>query len=46
MRTLAKRTKLHYGWIVVLVTFFTLIVSAGIRSVPSIFMLPFEKEFG
>ncbi|NOU89842.1 MFS transporter [Paenibacillus sp. LMG 31460] len=44
--TLAKHTKLHYGWIVVLVTFFTLIVSAGIRSVPSIFMLPFEKEFG
>ncbi|WP_312883406.1 MFS transporter [Paenibacillus germinis] len=46
MGTLAKHTKLHYGWIVVLVTFFTLIVSAGIRSVPSIFMLPFEKEFG
>ncbi|KQX45208.1 MULTISPECIES: MFS transporter [unclassified Paenibacillus] len=46
MGTLAKRTKMHYGWIVVLVTFFTLIVSAGIRSVPSIFMLPFEKEFG
>ncbi|WP_312876200.1 MFS transporter [Paenibacillus alginolyticus] len=47
METLTKRrTKLHYGWIVVLVTFFTLIVSAGIRSVPSIFMLPFEKEFG
>ncbi|SDP12783.1 Sugar phosphate permease [Paenibacillus sp. yr247] len=46
MGTVTKRSKLHYGWIVVLVTFFTLIVSAGIRSVPSIFMLPFEKEFG
>ncbi|MFC5448275.1 MFS transporter [Paenibacillus aestuarii] len=36
----------HYGWIVVLIAFITLLVSAGIRSMPSILMVPFEKEFG
>lgn len=39
-------SKRHYGWIVVLVTFITLLVSAAIRSMPSILMLPFEEEFG
>lgn len=41
-----KSSKVFYGWIVVAVTFVTLLVSAGIRSMPSILMLPFEKEFG
>lgn len=40
------KSKVYYGWIVVLITFVTLLVSAGIRSMPSILMLPFEKEFG
>ncbi|MCA0753461.1 MFS transporter [Paenibacillus sp. N4] len=40
------RSKLHYGWIVVLITFITLLTSAGIRSMPSVLMLPFEAEFG
>lgn len=38
--------KFFYGWVVVLVTFVALLVSAGIRSMPSIFMVPFETEFG
>lgn len=42
----AKSSGVHYGWIVVLLTFVTLLVSAGIRSMPSILLLPFEKEFG
>jgi sugar phosphate permease len=42
----SKSSKLYYGWIVVLVTFATLLVAAGIRSVPSILMQPFEREFG
>ncbi|MFC5404426.1 MFS transporter [Cohnella soli] len=43
----AKRlSKLHYGWIVLVITFVTLLVSAGIRSLPSILMLPLEKDFG
>jgi len=41
-----RQTRFHYGWIVVAVTFVTLLVSAGVRSMPSIFMLSFEKEFG
>ncbi|OXM82811.1 MFS transporter [Paenibacillus rigui] len=40
------KSKVYYGWVVVLVTFVTLLVSAGIRSMPSILMLPFENEFG
>ncbi|MCC3372720.1 MFS transporter [Cohnella sp. REN36] len=42
----AKSGKWHYAWIMLLLTFLTLLVSAGIRSMPSILMLPFEKEFG
>jgi sugar phosphate permease len=41
-----KSSRVYYGWVVVLITFVTLLVSAGIRSMPSILMLPFEKEFG
>jgi sugar phosphate permease len=37
---------MHYGWVVVIITFITLLVSAGIRSMPSILMLPFEDQFG
>lgn len=40
------KSKLHYGWIVVLVTFLTLIVSAGVRSTPGILMIPLEQHFG
>jgi len=48
METQVKRSSSswHYGWIVVLIAFITLLVSAGIRSMPSILMIPFEKEFG
>ncbi|MGG1659966.1 MFS transporter [Brevibacillus sp. NRS-1366] len=41
-----KAPGIYYGWIVVFITFVTLLVSAGIRSMPSILMLPFENEFG
>ncbi|UKS30877.1 MFS transporter [Paenibacillus sp. HWE-109] len=46
MQTGTRSTKLFYGWVVVLITFVTLLVAAGIRAMPSILMLPFEKEFG
>lgn len=36
----------HYGWIIVIVTFLTLLVSAGIRSIPSVLMISFQTEFG
>lgn len=46
MNSSVSRGKLYYGWIVIGVTFLTLLVSAGIRSMPSLYMAPFEDEFG
>lgn len=37
---------MHYAWIVVIVTTFTLIVSSGMRSAPTLLIRPFELEFG
>jgi sugar phosphate permease len=38
--------KLHYAWIVAGVTFLVLLVGAGIRAVPGVFVVPLETEFG
>ncbi|MCR8634055.1 MFS transporter [Paenibacillus radicis (ex Xue et al. 2023)] len=46
MQVSMKSSRIYYGWVVVLIAFVTLLVSAGIRSMPSILMLPFEKEYG
>ena len=46
MHITRPRGRLHYGWLVVAVAFVTLIVTAGIRSVPSVLILPLEHEFG
>jgi MFS family permease len=40
------RNKLYYGWIVVGVTFLTLLIAAAIRSTPGVLMMPLETEFG
>lgn len=40
------RPRLHYGWIVALVTFVVLLVTAGVRATPGILMVPLEAEFG
>ena len=42
----APRSKFHYGWIVVSVTFLTLLAAAGMRSTPSVLIVPLEHEFG
>ena len=39
-------SRLHYGWIVVGVTFLTLLVAAGVRSAPGVLIVPLEREFG
>ncbi|MFD0714154.1 MFS transporter [Paenibacillus sp. GCM10027626] len=44
--TMIKKPRFYYGWIIVLLTFCTLLVSAGIRSLPSILLVPFQNEFG
>jgi sugar phosphate permease len=36
----------HYAWVVAAVTFVTLLISAGVRSAPSVLIHPLEMEFG
>jgi len=43
--TLARRN-IHYGWVMVGVTFLTALVSAGAVGAPGVFILPLQKEFG
>jgi sugar phosphate permease len=40
------RARLHYAWIVALVTFVVLLVTAGIRATPGVLMISLEGEFG
>jgi len=43
--TLARRN-VHYGWVVVGVTFLTLLVTAAAMFMPGVLIVPLEKEFG
>ncbi len=43
--TLARHG-IHYGWLVVAVTFLTLLASAAMRSMPGVLIQPLEAEFG
>jgi sugar phosphate permease len=38
--------RIHYAWIVALVTFVVLLVTAGIRATPGVLMVSLESEFG
>ena len=38
--------RIHYAWIIAATTFLVLIVTAGVRSAPTILMVPLEQEFG
>src|SRR5687767_15718825 len=40
------RPRLHYAWIIALVTFVVLLVTAGIRATPGVLMISLEGEFG
>ena len=40
------RAGMHYAWLIVAVTFLTLLTTAGIRSTPGILIVPLEHEFG
>src|SRR5438270_11167097 len=42
----AVQNRVHYAWVIVAVTFLTLICAAGIRSAPSVLMVPLQHEFG
>ena len=43
--TLAQRN-IHYGWVMVGVTFLTALISAGTVGAPGVFIVPLQKEFG
>jgi hypothetical protein len=43
---MVRLTRQHYGWIVAGVTFLTIMLAAGIRSIPGVLILPLESEFG
>lgn len=38
--------RFHYAWVVALVTFVVLLITAGIRATPGLLMVPLESEFG
>jgi MFS family permease len=40
------RRNIHYGWVMVGVTFLTALVSAGAVGAPGVFIVPLQKEFG
>jgi MFS family permease len=37
---------LHYGWLIVIVTFVTLITTAGFRATPGVLIVPLQSEYG
>ena len=41
-----RARSLHYAWVVAVVTFVILLVTAGIRATPGVLMLSLEREFG
>jgi MFS family permease len=41
-----RRPSFHYAWVVLGVTFLTLLAVAGVRATPSVLFVPLEQEFG
>ncbi len=41
-----KVTRIHYAWVIALITFGVLLTAAGIRSTPGVLIVPLETEFG
>jgi sugar phosphate permease len=42
----ASRPKFHYAWIILAVSFATLLVTSAIRAAPGVLIIPLENEFG
>ena len=43
---MSSKNRIHYAWIVAGVTFFVLLVAAGVRTAPQVLIKPLEQEFG
>ena len=46
LRSFLARHSFHYAWVVAFLTFLALLIAAGIRATPGVFMVPLEREFG
>jgi sugar phosphate permease len=48
MSTIAKLAhgRIHYAWVVLGITFLTLLTAAATRATPGVLMVPLEREFG
>ena len=44
--SLLARRGVHYGWVVVGVTFLTMLVTAGAMGAPGVLIVPLQREFG
>src|SRR5215468_12082910 len=40
------RRNIHYGWVMVGVTFLSALISAGTVGAPGVFIVPLQQEFG
>lgn len=45
-QSLPGKSPFHYSWIIMLVTFLTLLIAAGIRSTSGVLIMPLEEYFG
>lgn len=46
LSSVLSRRHIHYGWVMVAVTFLTALVSAGAVGAPGVFIVPLQQEFG
>ncbi|HEY0329804.1 MAG TPA: MFS transporter [Rhodopseudomonas sp.] len=46
LAAMLARRDIHYGWVMVAVTFLTALVSAGAVGAPGVFIVPLQQEFG
>jgi MFS family permease len=46
LATALARRHIYYGWVVVAVTFLTMLVTAGAMGAPGVLIVPLEHEFG
>ena len=46
LSTVLARHQIHYGWVMVGVTFLTALITAGTVGAPGVFIVPLQKEFG
>ena len=38
--------RIHYSWVILIITFFSIIVAGIVRTSSGVFIVPFENEFG